>query len=88
MPVTTVASAATSTQLLAPDSSRKSVIISHDDANRLHVLLDGGTASTTNYSFSLAQYENARLIGDEARGEIKGIRAADGAGSALITAKY
>ena len=48
MPVTTVASAATSTQLLAPDSSRKSVIISHDDANRLHVLLDGaGSALIT-----------------------------------------
>lgn len=88
MAVTAVASAASNTQLLAPDMGRKSVIICNDDANRLYVLLDGGTASATNYSFSLAQHENARLQGPEAQGEIRGIWASDGSGSALLTAKY
>lgn len=88
MAVTTVASAASNTQLLAPDSGRKSVIICNDDANRLYVLLDGGTASTTNYSFSLAQNENARLEGSEAQGEVRGIWAADGSGNALLTTKF
>lgn len=88
MAVTVVASAASSTQLLAPDSARESVIICNDDANRLYVLLDSGTASATNYSFSLAQNENARLEGAEARGEIKGIWASDGSGNAYLTAKY
>ena len=88
MPVSAVPSATSSTQLVAPHSSRRSVIICNDDANRLYVLLDGGTASATNYSFSLAQHENARLQGDEAQGEIKGIWAGDGSGNALITTKF
>lgn len=88
MALTVVASAATSTQLLAPDSSRKSVIICNDDANRLHVLLDNAAVSTTSYSFSLAQHENARLTGDEAKGRIMGIWAGDGAGNAYLTSKF
>ena len=88
MAITAVASAASNTQLLAPDTGRRSVIICNDDANRLYVLLDGGTASTTNYSFSLAQHENARLEGNEAQGEIRGIWAADGSGNALLTTKF
>ncbi len=87
MAVTAVASAASSTQLLASDVTRQSVIICNDDANRLYVLLDDGTASTTNYSFSLAQHENARLSGNEAQGEINGIWSADGSGNALLTTK-
>jgi hypothetical protein len=90
MAVSSVAStnAAGGAQLLAPDSKRQSVIICNDDANRLYVLLDGGTVSTSNYSFSLGENENARLSGDEAQGEIKGIWSADGAGSARLTTKF
>lgn len=88
MAVTAVASSAASTSLLAADSARKSVLIENSDANRLHILLDGGTASTSNYSFSLAQYENARLADSEAQGVIVGIWAADGSGSAQITTKF
>lgn len=79
---TIVASAAASTTLLAA-GSRAVVIIENTDANRLHILLDSGTASTTNYSFSLAQNEKFELR--NYRGIIKGIWAADGAGSAFIT---
>lgn len=82
MAVTAVASAASNTSLLAP-SSRSKVIIENSDANRLYVLLDEGTASATNFSFSLAQNENAEVL--NYRGAIKGIWAADGSGSAHIT---
>ena len=87
MPVTVVASATSSTQLLPADSNRSSVIISNDDPNRLFVLLDDATVSTSSYSFSLGQYENARLIGAEAQGRIMGIWAADGAGNAYVTTR-
>ena len=81
---TAVASAATSTALLASGSRRVRIIIENSDANRLHVLLGGGTATTTTaYSFSLAQYEKATI--DTYGGAISGIWAADGAGHALVT---
>lgn len=70
-------------QLLAPNSSRKGMVIENSDANRLHVLLGSGAASATAFSFSLAQNENAHLM--NYTGEVKGIWAADGAGSALIS---
>lgn len=88
MPLTVVPSAATSTLLLGPDSARSSVILSHDDANRMHVILDAAAATTSSYSFSLAQYESARLFGAEARGEIRAIWAADGSGNAYLTTKF
>lgn len=81
MAVTSVASAATSTTLLTP-GRHTHVVIENTDANRLYVLLEDGTASTTNYSFSLAQNENAMV---PYQGKIAGIWAADGAGAALIT---
>lgn len=85
MAVTSVASGIASVQLLAPDTSRNYVIIENSDANRLYVLYDSGTASASNYSISLAQYENAIVPAEFAGGEIKGIWAADGSGSAHIT---
>lgn len=81
--VTAVASTTTSTTLLAA-GLRRAVLIENSDANRLHVLLDDGTASTTNFSFSLAQNENAS-VPESYTGPIKGIWAADGSGSAHIT---
>ena len=87
MALTVVASATSSTQLLPADSSRSSVIISNDDANRLFVLLDDAVVSTTSYSFSLGQYENARIAGAEAQSRIMGIWAADGSGNAYLTTR-
>jgi hypothetical protein len=83
MAVTAVASATSSTALLAA-GSRRSAIIENSDANRLYVLLDGGTASATNYSFSLAANENAS-IPSAYTGPVNGIWAADGTGYAQIT---
>lgn len=85
MAQTAVASAATSTVLLAAGTApRERVIIENSDANRLHVNLDSAAATTTTaYSFSLAQYENAII--EDYYGEIRGIWAADGSGHALVT---
>lgn len=83
MAVTAVASSTASATLLAPNSSRKGFVIENSDANRLHVRLGSSAATTTSYSFSLAQNEVAGLQGYT--GAITGIWAADGTGSAHIT---
>lgn len=69
--------------VLLAASSRNRFIIENSDANRLHILLGSGNASATNYSFSLAQNEKFELKGYD--GVVKGIWAADGAGSAFIS---
>jgi capsular polysaccharide biosynthesis protein len=61
----------------------KPFIIENTDANRLHVLLDNGNASATNFSFSLAQNEKFEVR--TYKGVVKGIWAGDGAGSAFVT---
>ena len=73
-------------QLLAANGYRKGVTIENSDANRLHIRFGSGTVSTTSYSASLAQNENLYLPGFT--GEIVGIWAADGSGSALVTEIY
>lgn len=83
MAQTRVASAATSTVLLAAGNERQNVIIENSDANRLHIVLEGKAAATDDYSFSLAQYENAKF--ENFAGEIRGIWAADGSGYAMVT---
>ena len=85
MALTVVASATTAggVTLASENASRGGLIIENSDANRLHVLLDGGSASTSNFSFSLAQNQNAFIPGYT--GVVKGIWAADGSGSAFVT---
>jgi hypothetical protein len=83
MAVTAVASSTTSATLKAANAQRKAIVIENSDANRLYVRLDSGTASSSAYSFSLAQNENATLRGYT--GEITGVWAADGSGSAHVT---
>ena len=61
-------------------------VIENTDANRLYVLLPSCTASATNFSFSLAQNENAEITAY--RGVVKGIWAGDGSGAALLTELY
>jgi hypothetical protein len=86
MAVTAVASATSSTSLVAGNTSRKGLVIENSDANRLYVLLGAGTASATNYSFSLAQNENAGVYGiADYTGEVNGIWAGDGSGYAMVT---
>lgn len=69
--------------LLAANGLRKSVTIENSDANRLHIRFGSGTVSATSYSVSLAQYGSLILPGYT--GEITGIWAADGSGSAHVT---
>ena len=83
-PITTqVASLATTQKLCDANAQRKVLIIENTDTNRLHVLLNSGSATTTAYSFSLAQNANMKI--ERYTGEVNGIWAADGSGSAIIT---
>lgn len=82
MATTSVASTTTSTTLLNP-GSRTGFVIENSDANRLYVLLGDGTASASNYSFSLAQNENAMIAGHQ--GRVVGVWAAAGAGRAFLS---
>lgn len=86
MAFTTVASAATSTTLLAENGNRGGASITNTDANRLYVLLDAGAASSTNYSFYLDSGDTWEQSGPNPyTGEVTGIWAADGSGAANIT---
>lgn len=83
MPAPTKVDSAISSTTLVAAGSRFKVIIENTDANRLYILLDSGTASATNFTFSLAQNENCEI--EDYRGVIKGIWASDGSGSAMVT---
>lgn len=83
MATSSVASTTASTQLLATNAQRRNIIITNDDANKLYVLLNSGTASATNYSFALDEGEDAHVPGYT--GEVVGVWATDGSGSARIT---
>lgn len=85
MSVTAVASVTTAggVQLLAANAQRKGFVIENSDTNRLHIRLSSGSVSATDYSVSLATNEKYSLAGYN--GQIMGIWAADGSGSAHIT---
>lgn len=85
MTVTTTASAASDTRLLA-GGNRHGFTIVNTDANRLYVLLDSGVSSATNYSFYLDTGDVYECASEQCyTGEIRGIWAADGSGSAIVT---
>jgi hypothetical protein len=84
MAVTSVSSGIASISLLAVNRNRKQATIRNTDANTLYVLLDSGTASSTNHTVALATgdyYETPLGY----KGDIFGIWASDGAGVALVT---
>lgn len=83
MPVSSVASTITATQLAAVDTSRGGFIIANTDANDLYVLLDSGTPSATLYSFKIATGEAVEV--KSYKGEVRGVWAADGTGAAIVT---
>lgn len=83
MAITSVASAASDTLILAQSGGRGGLIITNTDANRLYVLFDTSAASTTNYSFYLDTGDVFDTIGYT--GQIRGIWAGDGSGAALVT---
>jgi hypothetical protein len=61
MTVTPIAATVTATQVFPVDAGRKGLVLENTDTNRCYVLLGPGTVSSTNFSFSLAQNDNALL---------------------------
>lgn len=82
--VTSVASAAVSTTLLAANTARRGATITNTDANALLVNLAGGVASASAYSVRIAQNDSYQVPFGYT-GAITGIWELDGAGVALIT---
>jgi hypothetical protein len=82
MPLTIVASATSATAGVSYNQDRNFLIVENSDANRVYVLLGEGTVSATNYSFSLAENENA---GFPSRDKVSLLWAGNGSGSAYIT---
>lgn len=79
-----VADTASSATLLSANAARVGVLLTNDSSARLYVRLSAAAASTTNYSFSLAQHETWE--DDKYTGEIRGIWATDpGDGGAKVT---
>ena len=82
MAVSALASSTTAAVALTAGSNRN-VILENSDANSVYILLDSGTASATNKSFTLASNANAFL--GRYDGPISAVWAADGSGSLHVT---
>lgn len=86
--ITSVNDAATSTTLLAANTSRKGVTIYNDSTSLLYLALADVTASATVYSAQVPAgvlYEMPLMQGGVYTGIIKGIWASDASGAARIT---
>ena len=85
MAVTRQAATTSATQVLAADGSRYALTFVNDDANRVYILIGPGTVSSTNYSFSLAQNENAELDNRQATERVSAIWGTAGSGGLNVT---
>lgn len=85
MAVTRQAATTSATQVLAADGTVLARVLYNDDANRAFVLVGPGTVSSTNCSFSLAQYENAELEGHAATERVSVIWGTAGSGGLNVT---
>lgn len=83
--VTSVASGIASVTIKAANTSRKGISVLNTDANALYLLVGGGTASATNLSVIVAATNGYWEAPFGFTGEITGIWAADGTGSAFVT---
>lgn len=83
--VTSVASVATSTTLLAANANRIGVTIHNSDANALFVKYGATATTTTSYTVKIASDGYWEMPNPIYRGILDGIWAADGSGSAQIT---
>jgi hypothetical protein len=85
----TVTASGTSSVSVLPSRNRERLIFENSDANICYVLLDSGTASSSNFSFSLAAAgdpgANAEIVGYH--GAVQAIWGGDGTGS-LMTTEY
>ncbi len=82
--VSSVASGIASVTILAANANRLGATILNTDANALYLLLNSGTASATNLTVNVpanGYYE----VPFRYTGILKGIWAADGSGSAIVT---
>jgi hypothetical protein len=79
--VTSVADTASSTTLIAASASAKQRIIQNDSTSILYVKF-GVTATATDYSVRLVQYD---ILVTEYSGRIDGIWSADSTGAAKVT---
>lgn len=70
---------------LAANTARikSEVVVENSDANRCYLLIGSGTVSATNYSFSLAQYDKARL--DNQTDQVQVIWGTAAGGALLVT---
>lgn len=59
--VSRLAATTSASTAVVQDPMRKGLIFQNDDANRVYLLSGPGTVSSTNYTVSLAQYENAAI---------------------------
>lgn len=82
--LSSLASAATSAQLLAANTSRKGVLIHNTDANALKIKY-GTTASASSYSVNIPSNGYWEMPQPIYAGRIDAIWDADGAGSAYVT---
>ena len=86
MPVTTTPSVTSDTQILAPSGARKGFTIVNTDANRLYVLFGSSASSATKYTLYLDTGDVYECATERCyTGEIRGIWASDGSGSAIVT---
>jgi hypothetical protein len=81
---TQVASGTASVAILAANGERIGATIVNTDANALFLRLDGGTATSANYSVSVAAATNY-TVPFRFQGAITGIWAGDGTGHANVT---
>lgn len=82
--LSSLASAATTAQLLAANTSRKGVLIHNTDANALKIKY-GTTASASSYSVNIPSNGYWEMPQPIYAGRIDAIWDADGAGSAFVT---
>lgn len=80
--VTSVGDTATSTQLIAANTSRKEVEFYNTSSGTLYLLKGAGTASATNFTVALGQNDYYRSTAQTA---FQGVWSADAGGLCLIT---
>ena len=85
MAITSVASGIASVTLIAADTTRAFVSVENTDSNVLYLMIGIGTASSTNFTVSLASGDYYEVPGVVCNQALTGIWSGDGSGAALIT---
>jgi hypothetical protein len=80
-----IASTATSTQIVPSDPTRTFIAIENSDANVLYLLFGPGAASPTNYTVSLSSGDYFEVPHVACGFAMNGVWSADGTGTALVT---